>query len=288
MQRRKGFTLIELLVVIAIIAILAAILFPVFAQAREKARAASCLSNFKQVLISWHMYAQDYDEQMVPHWTRNHPVVGGIAGTANRWWPWLLDPYTKSWAIYKCPSAPDPNGIFGSGSFAWWYNQMRFGNVGYNYLALGIWWDCEDTRGVSLAIVSKPASHIAFVDSAWQGPTDAFPSYSNRGFSDVNAPAQWAAIAPAEHTCTWWNGVHGGWDWTDTTRNKPNFMGWTIDRHNEGMNVGFVDGHAKYHRWSALIAGTNVAPGVSEWDVRLTDPEKYLWGELNAVYGQVP
>ena len=74
MQNKRGFTLIELLVVIAIIAILAAILFPVFAQAREKARQASCQSNLKQIGIAFKMYVQDYDEK----WPSNH-VVGTCA-----------------------------------------------------------------------------------------------------------------------------------------------------------------------------------------------------------------
>ncbi|HZP81820.1 MAG TPA: prepilin-type N-terminal cleavage/methylation domain-containing protein, partial [Chthonomonadaceae bacterium] len=71
--QRKGFTLIELLVVIAIIAILAAILFPVFAQAREKARAATCLSNVKELGLAHQMYAQDYDEQLVTSWSYGFP-----------------------------------------------------------------------------------------------------------------------------------------------------------------------------------------------------------------------
>src|SRR5437588_3045887 len=89
------------------IAILAAILFPVFAQAREKARAASCLSNIKQVNLSFQMYLQDYDENMVPY---RYNVNAAVYGGPRFWWPKLLDPYTKSWAIYHCPSGPDPQG----------------------------------------------------------------------------------------------------------------------------------------------------------------------------------
>src|ERR1700682_4173013 len=87
----QAFTLIELLVVIAIIAILAAILFPVFAQAREKARTISCLSNIKQMNLSWLMYIQDYDETMVPMRTNTQDP-----NTTYSYWPKLLDPYTKS------------------------------------------------------------------------------------------------------------------------------------------------------------------------------------------------
>jgi len=93
---RKGFTLIELLVVIAIIAILAAILFPVFARAREKARQASCMSNLKQLALAILMYAEDYDE-MLPS-NAIFPPTGPIR------WPALVMPYVKNAQIFTCPS----------------------------------------------------------------------------------------------------------------------------------------------------------------------------------------
>jgi prepilin-type N-terminal cleavage/methylation domain-containing protein/prepilin-type processing-associated H-X9-DG protein len=110
-RRGRGFTLIELLVVIAIIAILAAILFPVFAQAREKARQASCLSNLKQLGLGAYMYAQDYDETY-PVLDMRYPagIEGPLAtGTARGGCPsglWcnLIYPYVKNAGVYKCPS----------------------------------------------------------------------------------------------------------------------------------------------------------------------------------------
>src|ERR1044071_4515125 len=123
MKKRFGFTLIELLVVIAIIAILAAILFPVFAQAREKARGTSCLSNTKQIGLATMMYAQDYDET---YFNQNWP--GGCDQAETGYWTWqpgntpqhyayMLYPYVKNGGIFDCPSY---NGTTYTASLALW------------------------------------------------------------------------------------------------------------------------------------------------------------------------
>src|SRR5215472_15354065 len=103
----KGFTLIELLVVIAIIAILAAILFPVFAQAREKARQTSCLSNSKQIGLALLQYEQDYDEQF-PVGSKFDPAVNNQLAWGQGW-AGQIYPYTKSAQILKCPDDSTSN-----------------------------------------------------------------------------------------------------------------------------------------------------------------------------------
>jgi len=114
MKTRRGFTLIELLVVIAIIAILAAILFPVFARAREKARQTSCLSNVKQGVLAVLMYAQDYDETHIiaSHW----PTPAGTM-----YWYDVLQPYVKNDQLMVCPSAKNyPLG------YGWNYQEFGY------------------------------------------------------------------------------------------------------------------------------------------------------------------
>jgi prepilin-type N-terminal cleavage/methylation domain-containing protein len=101
-----AFTLIELLVVIAIIAILAAILFPVFARAREKARQAACLSNTKELAVAVHSYMQDWDN-CYPSTNRYPTPLPAWDNTYGYgFWMWLLQPYLKTYDVFRCPSAP--------------------------------------------------------------------------------------------------------------------------------------------------------------------------------------
>ena len=160
---RKGFTLIELLVVIAIIAILAAILFPVFARAREKARQASCQSNLKQIGLAAEMYKSDYDQRYV----RGSTQVAGVPGNGV-WWMITLQPYMKNMGIVTCPSYPIA-GWCGMGSCEanagqqYWRWVGGYGiNRGYNNVTAQSY---TTPAGQDEANVPLPAETILVTDS---------------------------------------------------------------------------------------------------------------------------
>lgn len=149
-MKRKGFTLIELLVVIAIIAILTAILFPVFAKAREKARQASCQSNEKQLTMAFLMYVQDHDERFPP----SAAATRGRRPQAFDDWPAMVFAYVKNLGLFDCPTSPD-----GVEANIQWPGASYDGNYGFNYDGL--------TYGINhhLANLSEPASVYMIFDS---------------------------------------------------------------------------------------------------------------------------
>ena len=161
--RRMGFTLIELLVVIAIIAILAAILFPVFARARENARRASCQSNLKQIGLGLLQYTQDYDEKYPPI------VVAGYWGP-DRIWQSLIQPYLKSTQLLQCPSnqlAP----LAGYPPLSYVGNMATddyLSNVGSKGIFEKPYPYLNPASAVALSSVSSPATTIAVTESDFQ------------------------------------------------------------------------------------------------------------------------
>jgi len=205
-RARRGFTLIELLVVIAIIAILAAILFPVFAQAREKARATMCLSNMKQIGLGTMIYVQDYDEK--------YPMSQSYHNGVQVTWNALLEPYIKadktnfaadgqlqSWGqgpLFRCPSFPDPN-------------QSSVYGVHYD-LFTDEWLDGVNSAGkptIAMAALDAPADKIIVAE---KGRTEG--------------PWGWGYFA------TW------QWDWADSVMTNGQY---DESKDNSNISIGKYD-----------------------------------------------
>ena len=216
---RKGFTLIELLVVIAIIAILAAILFPVFAKAREKARQTSCLSNVKQIVLGELMYAQDYDEKLpggLFGWVAGNVCTGNMAasGTQYTWRP-AVYPYVKNQQIYHCPSA---DSITGCASYG----------LNPNY-----------ANNNALAQITTPAGVTLIAEAAGWPKTPPGTPLDPESWGNPTGNAQWQVAWPGTPQ---YDGTGCG----NCTR-RP----WAV--HNGGLNCGFADGHAKWIKGITLV-----------------------------------
>jgi len=162
MKKRTGFTLIELLVVIAIIAILAAILFPVFAQAREQARMSTCLSNFKQMGLGVMMYVQDWDETYPTSLLHALPG-GGDCGQKIITWKSETAPYVKNLGVYKCPSNKhnnQPDETKGDDSVG-----LPVFPISYAYSGSALWSGDTGQKPITLGMVTEPARFIMLVES---------------------------------------------------------------------------------------------------------------------------
>jgi len=254
-RERSGFTLIELLVVIAIIAILAAILFPVFAQARAKAREASCISNVKQLTLGWNMYAQDYDETY-PRWHWDENWVGGTntdGGTADDgtsiWWN-AIYPYVKNAQIYQCPDdrydvVTKKDGHWGwfstnNDSNAWALKTKQ--NVAFADVVIGYGASEPMTYDhPKLAGMSRPAEIMLVADmatglSGWECWDCYDPDVPNKKENQFRLRR---AAYP--------NGWDQGFFWTDPSWAGPFNPSWDqFGRHAQGNTIGYADGHAKH------------------------------------------
>ena len=219
---KHGFTLIELLVVIAIIALLAAILFPVFSRARENARKTSCSNNVKQIMVGVTQYLQDYDE-MFP--------LRDATGVGN--WPVIIMPYVKAVQLFQCPS-DSSRASMGSSPNNFHTSYIANSATATPANSFGLFGRLE---GIAVADVVKPADTVCITDSGYLFTTT--PPYVNRSVPTTTT----YLLVPATAGMTAPNATSGAYA-------APS------DRHLESVNVGFADGHVKSMRLDAFYPGS--------------------------------
>jgi len=227
--RRNGFTLIELLVVIAIIAILAAILFPVFARARENARRTSCLSNLKQIGLGLIQYTQDYDEKITASWYGPNEDKASDPSNGSYKWMDAIYPYVKSEQLFVCPS-DSLNTLYH------YYQNETGANFNYGSYAMNVsyWGDSkyQSPVGKSLATIEDPSGTI-YATEYYDTPSSAEIIAPEIAWKDIASQTDSTPIKPGTH-----NGI-------------PSF-GRILARHLDTVNVLFTDGHAKNQKVSQL------------------------------------
>ena len=295
-RKCRGFTLIELLVVMAIIAVLAAMLFPVFYAAREKARMSVCASNFHQVVLAVGMYVDDSDEIMMPLMTAGEgwppgssPVgvpdecAGGFAWTYDHRrhivWPQLIQPYARSNQSHVCPSdvfdlqrrRTELGSTQSVNAEEAAYNQSLRTNMGYNYLYLSPFNRCAKSVGVNSATIRTPTSMIMFVDSLYGMDGCESPFYGGNYWVE---PPCWEYSGSS-----WW---FGGWGLApdgdlfpqcSPRLCHPMCLGGCWPHHNGFVTVAFVDNHIKPIKAQSLMSG--VIPRRS--GCRVIDRDAYFW-----------
>jgi prepilin-type N-terminal cleavage/methylation domain-containing protein/prepilin-type processing-associated H-X9-DG protein len=214
--KKHGFTLVELLTVIAIIALLAAILFPVFGRVRESARRSSCQSNLKQIGLGMLQYVQDYDQKFPFAVQCNAGPDPTLCYGNNNWMGWsvLIQPYTKSTQLLQCPSEPNKVQVNAdtNGFTDYFYNQ----NLGYN-------WTTE-----KVAVLDNPSVTITNGEGSYYH-SRSWSSGMCRGY-DYNTSSAYKTSGPAQADAQW----------------SP--TGGEALRHFDGANYAFADGHVKWYQ----------------------------------------
>lgn len=287
LHRNRAFTLIELLVALAIVAVIAGVLFPVFASARNAARRASCLSNFRNVTFATAMYLDDYNDRYMPV---NHLPGVGADSRNDRTWVQLVLPYVQSFSVFHCPSdstqRPHEDSVFDEDlvpgdTTTQYYRASLRSNAGYNYqyfapiVRTATAWEARPIVGSS---ITEPGRTLVFVDSVW----------SLKG-GVPSGGGSWLVVPPCRYTVD--DGGVRRDSFTETVVGRVQVYttseGWGTPNddsslqyggawpwHSGRMNVGRADGGATSQTLTDLTRGCDVRP---EWAGHISDRNAYIW-----------
>jgi prepilin-type N-terminal cleavage/methylation domain-containing protein/prepilin-type processing-associated H-X9-DG protein len=264
LRSSQGFTLIEILIVVAIIALLAAILFPAFARARDKARQAACASNLKQLGMAFVQYTQDYDEYYPPG--ISNISTNTYTQTFGHGWGAQLYPYVKSPAAYTCPNVYKVTLPVG-GSYP--TPPMYFMDYALNSAVTVIWDSNNYGAGRAMTRFNVPAKTVMLFEVSGNAQADLMPGGGQESTGDSNNPGDYwspAGIGIDDKLITRASTFAGGSAYATGCLGKRTGSNCPIDVkdgkflattgwHSEGANYLLGDGHVKWYR------GENVSPG---------------------------
>jgi prepilin-type N-terminal cleavage/methylation domain-containing protein/prepilin-type processing-associated H-X9-DG protein len=242
--QHRGFTLIELLVVIAIIAILAGMLLPALAKAKEKAKGTQCINNMRQISLAHKLYTDDHNGVYVQFGRTGTNANNLLPHATATWWPDILRnmKYMETLKIVECPSiTANATTISRTNKYA----------IGMNYPEIGTWLDTANPKNVREIEVAQPAATVAFADAQdVANPTEPDPDKWIPFNTSSQATRPWVCIIIRGPSVADYN----------TLPDRP------VNRHNLRCNLGFVDGHAEISRASAVgFQYTNGHP-LAMWD----------------------
>jgi prepilin-type N-terminal cleavage/methylation domain-containing protein len=295
-RNNRAFTLIELLVVIAIIAILAAILFPVFAQAKAAAKVTSSISNCKQIITASISYSTDYDDHAVLSQayslTQNNDSARLIDGGWCSIWTIQLQPYMKNKGVHGDPAGP----LWRIRTESGWTEPQSESNMpgfGYNsttfsYFPTSAWPGNPHYETVSMTDITETAQTVMFAASMVQYVDSQFGFYWVLGTGGTAGWVSWGNIDSPDCGSNFVRWCGSGWgnnyNWTtlintqpfDTNGNRSGGVSMRVAR--QGV-FSFADGHTKRMPLGRAAAGTNWNPDLSNFSVVVTDKNKYMWDD---------
>jgi type II secretory pathway pseudopilin PulG len=280
-------------VVLAIVVVLASVLFPVLASVRASAKQASCLSNFRQGVVSVNLYLADYNDQYVP--AAYQPNQTNMNSRSDRTWVQLVMPYIREFRVFRCPAddtdrprrdATFDQDLVPGDTYSQYYTASLRTNLGYNYMALSpIFRDGSSSRWYvrPLEVGKIDNSTLLFIDSRWTQPAQGMEP-SGGGSYLVIPPCRYERTPNGGRADTFQaqvgqhfseiyasGGTHG---WRLDRLDDPLVYGGAWPWHNGRINIVRTDGSAKSVTPDGLQVGCDVLP---EWDGLIKQPELYMW-----------
>jgi len=289
--RNRAYTLIELIVAVLIVAVLAAVLLPVFGQAKLAAQASVCMSNFKQASFSATLYMSDYDDRFA---LSRYRTSSSATSADDRTWVQLVLPYSREFRLFRCPSdytqRPDSKAVFDADlvpgdTYTRYYTASKHTNIGYNYLYLSPLIRLQGTISPlsrSSLEINDPSAMLVFGDSVHDVTSDGRPH--GGGNYLIVPPCRYALVEGFRRDTFRLENVPSSaffidaikWDEVEPGApvRAPQLSGGLWPWHHQKLTAIFADGHARRIGVEQAAEGCKIR---TDWGGHVYDLSKYVW-----------